>query len=142
MISLTAGFFLFIQTIFGGCPDAALTITVHNIQDKGGYIWVGIYDSPENFLIQERARVEGFEVTQTGTMELRIPNLPSGTYAMAVFHDENNNGYLDQNAIGIPKEPYVFSKAPKSKWRLPRFEEVAIPVNACDRLSLTLDKWW
>jgi uncharacterized protein (DUF2141 family) len=35
-----------------------------------------------------------------------------GTYAVAMFHDENNNGHLDENALGIPTEGYGFSNNP------------------------------
>lgn len=37
------------------------------------------------------------------------PPIPFGIYAVAMFHDMNNNGELDKKAIGIPLEPYGFS---------------------------------
>ena len=33
-------------------------------------------------------------------------DIPPGTYAIAVFHDENANGKLDKNFLGIPCEGY------------------------------------
>lgn len=35
--------------------------------------------------------------------------LPHGTYAIFAFHDENENGTVDHNLIGIPKESLGFS---------------------------------
>lgn len=35
--------------------------------------------------------------------------LASGKYAIAVFHDVNNNKDLDTNAMGLPQEKYGFS---------------------------------
>jgi uncharacterized protein (DUF2141 family) len=32
--------------------------------------------------------------------------LPSGACAVAVVHDENGNGRLDKNSLGIPTEGY------------------------------------
>ena len=36
-------------------------------------------------------------------------DIPPGTYTIAVIHDENMNGRLDTNALGIPREGYGFS---------------------------------
>ena len=36
-------------------------------------------------------------------------DIPPGTYAMAVVHDENMNGKLEMNWLGIPSEGYGFS---------------------------------
>lgn len=35
--------------------------------------------------------------------------LPHGTYAVFAFHDENENGTVDHNFLGIPKESLGFS---------------------------------
>ena len=147
LTTLAAGFFWLLFQLTPAspptdCADQTLSIRVENITAAGGHLWVGIYDSPDNFLIQELARVEGFEVTSTGNMQLQIPNLAAGKYALAIFHDENNNGTLDQGTFGIPQEPYVFSRKPKSKWRAPRFEEVAVDLKECDAITLRLDGWW
>jgi uncharacterized protein (DUF2141 family) len=37
-------------------------------------------------------------------------NLPKGSYALFVFHDENKNNKMDKNFVGIPKEGYGASK--------------------------------
>ena len=121
---------------------ADLRLTIDNIRSTEGMIWIGIYDSKENFMVQERARVEGYQIEQVGQLHLSLDDLEPGTYAIAVFHDENNNGHLDQNAVGIPTEPYCFSRKPKSKWRAPRFGEVAVQIKRGQQLEMTLEKWW
>lgn len=40
-------------------------------------------------------------------------DIPPGTYAMAVIHDENMNGKLDTNWLGVPTEGYGFSNDAK-----------------------------
>ncbi len=39
--------------------------------------------------------------------------IPAGTYAVACFHDENDNGKLDTGIFGIPKEGTVVSNRAK-----------------------------
>ena len=120
-----------------------LIIELENVKSAEGIIWIGIYDSAENYMIKEKALVEGFEVNHTGRFRMDIPALQYGTYAIAIFHDINGNGELDRNIIGIPSEPYAFSQKPKSKWRLPKFKEVQFDFRQPNqKLNATLKKWW
>src|SRR5215471_8552813 len=48
------------------------------------------------------ARVAAQIMSGRGTCE--FPTLPAGVYAVSVFHDENLNGSLDTNWLGIPRE--------------------------------------
>ena len=122
--------------------SGSLILEMDNIKTDHGIIWVGIYDSEENYMVKSNAIVEGFDVTETGKLEVSFPDLEFGTYAIAIFHDLNSNGELDKNVLGIPSEPYAFSTKPKSKWRVPRFNDVKFDFNQNgQRLNTKLDKW-
>ncbi|MGA1824519.1 MAG: DUF2141 domain-containing protein, partial [bacterium] len=45
-----------------------------------------------------------------GRAVYRIRDIPPGEYALVVYNDKNDNGSLDKNFIGIPKEPVGFSR--------------------------------
>jgi uncharacterized protein (DUF2141 family) len=52
--------------------------------------------------------------------EVIFDDLPDGNYAIFVFHDQNNNGRMDKNFLGMPREGYgaslnklPFAAAPK-----------------------------
>ena len=47
-----------------------------------------------------------------GHSEAVFENVPRGTYAIMVMHDENNNNDMDVNSIGLPKEQYGTSRNP------------------------------
>ncbi len=49
------------------------------------------------------------EITATGTIELTFEDLAPGEYAIRLMHDENGNGSLDRNPLGMPIEGYGFS---------------------------------
>lgn len=55
-----------------------------------------------------------------------------GFYAVALFHDENNNHHLDTNLIGIPSEGYGFSQNPKLFLGPPKFRQVRIAAHPGD----------
>ncbi len=119
-----------------------LIIEVQGIEEARGFIWIGLYDSEAHYMVKEKAIVKGYDVTHTGTMRLEVDDLPAGRWAIAIFHDINGNGELDTNYLGIPNEPYAFSRKPPSRWRMPRYDEVAIPFRPpLQRLTVTLERW-
>ncbi|MEM8585391.1 MAG: DUF2141 domain-containing protein [Bacteroidota bacterium] len=102
-----------------------LRLEVENIQSESGTIWVGLYQSSGDFLDRDRAILKAVKVNRAGSIIVDIPDLTDGKeYAIALFHDLNDNGELDTNWIGLPREPWAFSGEPRTRLRLPRFEEV------------------
>ncbi|MEZ4931733.1 MAG: DUF2141 domain-containing protein [Saprospiraceae bacterium] len=58
------------------------------------------------------------------------------------FHDENSNGELETNLLGIPTEPYCFSGSGHSKWKPPVYEDAKFVVSENEiTLTLRLEKW-
>jgi uncharacterized protein (DUF2141 family) len=137
---------LIIHSFFFGptfVEKGTLIVEVQNIQVDQGMVWLGIYRSEDDFMIKEKSILLGEQVQNQEQMTLQIPDLPFGEYAFAIFHDENNNGTMDQNLVGIPSEPFAFSKKPPSKFRLPKFDEVKFNFQK-EQLKITaeLKKWW
>jgi uncharacterized protein (DUF2141 family) len=50
-------------------------------------------------------------------------NIEPGTYAVAVAHDENNNGRIDKNFVGVPSEGYGVSNNKTYALSAPKWEE-------------------
>lgn len=63
-----------------------------------------------------------------GTTTVTIPNVPPGTWAVLAYQDENGNGKLDRNLLGIPSENYGFSRDAAGRFGPPTFEQAAIEV--------------
>ena len=62
-----------------------------------------------------------------------------GVYALAVYHDENNNHHFDRSLIGLPLEGYGFSNNASIFMGPPSFASVRFPVRAGDnRLTIRL----
>ena len=56
-------------------------------------------------------------------------DIPPGTYALAVIHDENSNGKLDTNWLGIPTEGYGFSNDARGLLGPPTFLAASFSYN-------------
>jgi uncharacterized protein (DUF2141 family) len=60
---------------------------------------------------------------------LKFKDLPSGTYALALIHDENGNGKLD-TTFGIPREGFGFSNNPAIHFGPPSFKSAGVAVTS------------
>ena len=118
---------------------APLQLTVSNIQEASGNLWVGIYTSDEDWLDREKARLEYFPVTRKGELTVSITGLEAGEdYAFAIFQDVDGDHELNTNFLGIPAEPWALSGKLRSVFRKPYFEEMAFVFRPGQGLRLEL----
>lgn len=93
---------------------ANFTLVVDGLSKQKGALRIAIfnseYDYPDSPTVAEIIRVEDTLV------EWRVNNLAYGNYAIAVYHDANENGELDTNFLGIPTERYGFSNGARGKF--------------------------
>ncbi|NNK86271.1 MAG: DUF2141 domain-containing protein [Desulfobacterales bacterium] len=50
-------------------------------------------------------------------------DLKYGTYTVVIFHDQNANGKIDKNILGIPKESYGHSNNVRGTLGPPSFDK-------------------
>lgn len=72
-----------------------------------------------------------------GSTEINL-TLENGLYAILVYVDINQNGELDKNLFGIPKEPYGFSNNARGSFGPPSFMAVSIQITEDTRLPINL----
>ena len=70
---------------------------------------MAVYNSDESFLKTEKAILKTVNPVFNNKLNIAIPDLPKGEYAIAIFHDIDNNQKLN-TYFGIPAEPYGFSQ--------------------------------
>jgi len=92
---------------------AELRIRLENPPRHGGVILM-LYDSPNAFG-DLRDPVLTVAAEPDGMNSVSITNIPPGEYALVAYHDENGNGEIDRNFIGIPREPLGFANNYKPK---------------------------
>jgi uncharacterized protein (DUF2141 family) len=123
-----------------------LRITVEGIRSPHGTILIGLYDSLETFtraielsdkdgFLNDPSRFAAVALKANAAMKSAVvlTNLDPGQYAIILFHDENGNGKLDKNALGVPTEPYGFSNNVRGFLGPPAFEEAIMEVNVGDK---------
>lgn len=109
-------------------------LKVSNINSAKGKIGIAIFESKNASSFpagHERAYLRDF--INLSELPLKL-DLPTGTYAITIFHDLNENSDLDTNAIGIPTEPFGFSNDPKLLFGPPSFSKASFKVNNSTKL--------
>ena len=101
------------------------TITVHitGMTNLAGMFGVSLYNSKKGFPGKHEEAFASTlkKVTRTNDSVI-FENIPYGNYAISIMHDENNNGKLDTNFLGIPKEGVGVSNNPKIGFGGPKFQ--------------------
>jgi uncharacterized protein (DUF2141 family) len=119
-------------TVALGLPSLAsaadLAIEIDNIRAQQGPVKVAVMASAAAWNGQGMpAAVTGGVPDGDGTLSLKVAGLAPGRYAVRVMHDENGNGQLDRNFVGMPTEGYGFSNNPRAM-RAATFEEAGFDV--------------
>ncbi len=118
----------FTLPVLAGNPERAnLTVRVQGLNSNQGQVIARVFRSAQGFPGQpERALRSQTVPVQRGQAVLRFADLPAGSYAVAVAHDQNNNGELDFNVLGIPSEGVGFSNNPRLLFGPPAFDVAAV----------------
>ena len=91
---------------FAGSP---LTLTVTPLSAQSGELRVALYNDAATWLGD--AHLDAIAVRIDGTTTVTFPDIEPGTYAVAIFLDQNGNAELDLDTSLnlVPTEPYGFS---------------------------------
>jgi uncharacterized protein (DUF2141 family) len=63
-----------------------------------------------------------------GSMKIKVDGLVAGKYAVAVHHDENNDGKVNTNFVGIPKEAMGASNGAKGSIGAPKYKDAEVAL--------------
>lgn len=98
-----------------------LQVTVTNVRNDAGHVHVAV--CTQNTFLTEECPIHATAAAQPGATVVVVPNAPPGTWAVQVFHDENDNEATDMNLMGIPTEGVGFSNNPSFKFGPPRWSD-------------------
>jgi len=127
---------LSISNLFAQHNNTVLELSLSNQQSSEVKIYLAIYDCEQCFGIPEKAYFTRILIANN-PFRTRL-ELKSGNYAIAVYQDINNNGKLDKNWMGIPTEPYGFSKDPVIRFGPPLYKDCMLKLQGKNNLCITL----
>ena len=121
-----------------------LEITVEGVNGDAGKVMVALHaeSDSEGFPDVKGAIAAQWARAAPGTLRFVFLDLPPGRFAIAVFHDENDNNELDANILGIPSEGTGFSRNAHGSFGPPSFSDAAVEISTdsgITRTSTTLE---
>jgi len=101
-----------------------IVLTVGNFHNDKGIARIALFSSSDGFPDQPSMAVKTLDAEiRDGRLKASFVNVPYGVYAVSVLHDENRNGKMDTNWVGMPKEGYGASNDAKSSFGPPKFKD-------------------
>lgn len=119
------------------CPG--IHVKILGIRNSTGSIACALFESPEGFPAEFLKSAANIMIIKIRDLQARCDfiDIPPGTYALAVVHDENMDGKLATNWLGVPKEGYGFSNNAQALLRAPSFDAASFPYDGRN-LELTI----
>lgn len=65
---------------------------------------------------------------RAGAVTATFHGVPPGLWAVSVYHDANDNGTLDKNLLGIPREGAGASRDPRNRLGPPSFDQAEMRI--------------
>ena len=119
-------------------PSATLHLQIQEVKAPLGVMRIALYDSEANFLDFKEVFASKVVPATIGTTTVVIDSLPAGTYAIALYQDQNDNDVMDKNWLGIPTEPLGFSNAQLRTFGPPSFKACAFTITTGENTNLSI----
>lgn len=106
-----------------------LIIQIGNLRNTNGKIHVALFNQKHKGFPNKTREIISRDLPVKGQTAKTVFRLRGeGPYAIAIYHDENSNGRLDRNLIGIPLEGYGFSNNPVSRTGPPDYDQTTFRI--------------
>ena len=122
--------FLFLLFVFYGsafAQTADIQLSIHHIEGSRGQLVLGLFENAADF----QAKTNPYQAAKVkitdSTVSFTFPAIPKGDYAIAVFHDENEDGKVNTKSMKIPTEGVGIS-GKMQKMRAPKFEDAVFSL--------------
>ena len=113
-----------------------LEIEVNGFKNNDGKAKINLYNTQESFMKKGIKSVR--TVLKNNKTYAVFTDLPKGTYAVSMFHDENSNGKIDSNFMGIPTEGYGTSNDAKGFMGPPKYEDAKFELVADRKMVIKI----
>jgi uncharacterized protein (DUF2141 family) len=126
------------QTPAPAPSDNVIHVEISGLRSDKGQMLCALFSSAEAFPTKADKAVARLTTKIAERQSVcDFTGVASGTYAVSVVHDENANGKLDRNFIGIPREVVGASNDAKGHMGPPKFNAASFPYKG-GRLDLKI----
>ena len=107
-------------------PGDFIRVEITGMRNDHGQVMCALFAPGTGFPSKAESAVAHTHAAITnGSAVCEFHGVAPGRYAVSVFHDENSNGKMDANFMGIPKEGVGASNDAKGRLGPPKFDAAA-----------------
>lgn len=135
-INMMLGLALISFSSWGGIPND-IEISITGLKSEKGQVVIQVFKDEQGYEDQKPFKKlifdkKGFE---HGAIKVTVKLAP-GNYAFTMIDDENLNGKIDKNFIGVPKEGFGFSNFLMEKMQKPKFGEFVVNLMRAGNITM------
>lgn len=140
MAALFLSFFQAHAQALSNSAQSTIVMHVDNVRNQSGVIRFAIFPTTAGWPDDKSKSIRfGSLPAASGTVTFQLPAVPYGTYAISVFHDENENHKVDRDFFNRPKEGIGFANNPKIGFSAPSWNASSIRIsNPSTELTIQL----
>jgi uncharacterized protein (DUF2141 family) len=113
-------------------------VDVVGLRNSTGQVLCALFATSDGFPTEpEKALMRSTAPIANQRASCEFQGVAPAIYAIAVVHDENSNGKLDRNFVGMPKEGVGASEKPKPHFGPPSFDAAKFSYSG-GRLDLAI----
>jgi len=142
--ALSFGFIICLLGMKVHAQNGKITVTVTNFKSQKGLVLCCLNNKEDGFPGEQNKALSCQKISIAGSkVQFTFLNVVPGTYALAAYHDENNDGTLNTNFLGIPKEGVGVSNNKMRNFSSPKYNEAkfAVPANGEIKMEIKLKNY-
>lgn len=123
------------------CAAQSANLSLHITQLKvieNSTVMIAIYNSEESYFDSEQMFLSAEIAVESAEAKYTFKDMPHDTYAIAIYHDEDNDGEMDRKWFGPPREGYAFSNNYHSTFKPASFDDAAFKLDADLNLDIQM----
>ncbi len=118
---------------------ATLDVTISGFKNNAGSTLVYLHNQASSFPFPTQSqKALSFRQVKISNQSSSVTfdKLEPGTYAVSIIHDENKDGLLQTNFIGIPEEGVGVSKNVHGHFGPPSYQDASFQLNEHKHLNI------
>ena len=109
--------------------NTEIKLLINDTKTNSGVIRALIFNQADGFPEEPGKAIKAISIpVKNSAAEITIKDLPAGDYAISLFHDEDGDGVLKKNSLGLPIDSYGFSNNPTLYFGPPSFSKCKVTL--------------
>lgn len=132
-IALVGGLFIMTSSSQAQTQTQTTQIAITDIRSGNGQILLNVFKDQGTYDDNKPMKTLSFDKKGLIDGKLVVPcPLEPGVYGITMVDDENSNGKIDKNLMGMPKEGFGFSNFFMTKMKKPAFDDFKVDLSSAN----------